>query len=248
MNPGFFAHLRETSRLVMETAAEAVLPPVVLAMAALALAASFPGAGAMEGLTLPVWLTAGLAVAAASYGAFTAFFHLMEEMEKKSILQEALASPLGGGSLAFAWLLPTTAAGFVAGFLVLALGGRITGLELNLPPLGPLFLTAAFFAGLALPAWLFFPRGWAQAFRLYVLPLLVLAGGLAPASAWSPLSRTLILLDPAYQGAASLRGLLTEPQTGLHPLWYLAILFALSAGFWSFSLDLCRRGIGLRTR
>ncbi len=248
--PGFFAHLRETSRLAAESAVETLLPPVVAALALLALAASFPGTGSLDSLPFPAWLNAGLAVAAASYGAFTALLHLMDEMERRGILQEALAAPLGGSALALAWLLPSAAAGFAAGLLVLGLGGRITGLEMDLPLLGPLLLSAAFFAGLALPAWLFLSRSWVQAFRLYFLPLLVLAGALAPASAWGPLARALILFDPAYQGAASLRGLLSAPSSpaGLRPFWYLAILFALSAGFWTFSLDLSRRGLGLRTR
>ncbi len=248
MNPGFFAHLRETGRLTVAAAAETVLPPVVLALAALALAASFPGSPAVEGLALPTWLAGGLAVATAAYGAFAALFRLVEEMEAKGILQEALAAPLGGGALALAWLLPAAGAGFAGGFLVLALGGRIAGFPLEPATLGPLAFTAAFFAGLALPAWLFLPRSWAPAFRLYVLPLLVLAGALAPASAWAPAARALILLDPAYQGAVSLRGFLLPSPPGIHPLWFTGILLALSAGFWSFSIDICRRGLGLRTR
>ncbi len=248
MNPGIPAHLKETTQIVLEGAAETILPPAVLSLCVLALAASHPAPPSLEGLTLPAWLTAGLAAAAASYGAFSALLHLMEQMEVRGILREVLAAPLGGGGLALAWLLPSTLAGFAAGLVVLGLGGRITGLETTLPPLAPLLLSAAFFAGLALPAWLFLPQNWGTPFRLYILPLLVLGGALAPAEAWSSTARGLLLLDPAYQGAAALRGFLSPATRGIQPVWLLGILLALSAGFWSFSLDLCRRGLGLRTR
>ena len=247
-NSAFAAHLGETSRLVLDRAAETIFPPSILAVTFLGLIASIPGAPLVEGLPFASWLAAGFAAAAAALGAFRSLLRLMEDLEERGILQEALASPMGGISLALAWLLPATGAGFAAGFLVLGLGGRLTGLPWRPASAAPLLLTAAFFSGLALPAWLLLPPRWRTPFRLYALPLLVLAGAFAPAFAWSPFSRTLVLFDPVFQGAAALRGVLGEPVGGIHPLWYLAVLFALSAGFWTFSLDLCRRGLGLRTR